>query len=56
MLEPAEFVAFAELRIAGQDIRPAMVEIERSIETVETDAGNEDRRHRDQSHGLTAGR
>src|SRR5580700_12118664 len=33
MLKPAEFLAFAERSIAGEDIRPAMLEVQQHNET-----------------------
>ena len=47
VLKPTHFLALAERRIAGDDIRPAMLEMQQDIEEVQADAGDEHRRDRD---------
>ncbi len=55
MLKPAHVFAFAEACIAGNDVGPAVAEIEQDIEEAQPNAGHKDRRDRHQSDAVAGG-
>src|SRR5581483_3359374 len=56
MLEPAEFLAFAYRSLAIDDAAPFVIPVQSRAEAAQTNAGDQNRRDRDQRHHLPAGR
>ncbi len=55
VLEPAHFLALAEIGVAGDDVGSAVSQVEQHIEEVQPDARDQDRRHRHQREELVRG-
>src|SRR6267142_323956 len=53
MLEPAHFLPPAQTHLAGDDIGPAVAQVQQHVEKFQAHAGDQDRRHGDERHPCT---